>query len=149
MKQFQVPQFITVEDQVIGPLTIKQALYLLAGLIIVFIAHYIFVPILFWPIAIITAVAASLMAFMKINDVPLPIIVKNGFWYIMRPHVYIWKKEDVGNKTQKKIAETAEAAVSQTPTLSESKLSDLAWSLNIKEKMRESEEEKEDNQRPF
>lgn len=149
MKQFQVPQFITVEDQVIGPLTIKQSLYLLGGIVIIFIAHYIFVPILFWPIAIAVAVVAGLLAFLKINDIPLPKIVKNGFWYTMRPHVYIWKKEDVGNKASKKIINAAEVTVSQTPKLSESKLSDLAWSLNIKEKMRESEEEKEVNQRPF
>jgi len=139
MKQFQVPQFITVEDKVIGPLTVKQAVYVLGGVILIIFSNLIFVPILFWPIAAVIAVLAGTLAFLKINDVPFPTIVKNGFFYFMRPRIYIWKKEDIGKRSEKKAA-SPQVTVQETPRLSESKLSDLAWSLNIKEKLRGPEE---------
>ena len=144
MKQFQVPQFITVEDKVIGPLTVKQAVYVLGGAILIILSNLIFVPILFWPTAIVIAISAGALAFLKINEVPFPTVVKNGFFYFMRPRIYIWKKEDMGNKTAKKTI-APEVTVAETPKLSESKLSDLAWSLNIKEKLRGTEEGGEDS----
>lgn len=139
MKQFQVPQFITVEDKVIGPLTVKQAVFVLGGVILIIFANLIFIPILFWPIAAVIAASAGTLAFLKINDVPFPTVVKNGFFYFMRPRIYIWKKEDMGKKSEKKIT-SPEVTVAETPKLSASKLSDLAWSLNIKEKLRGPEE---------
>ena len=137
MRQFQVPQFITVEDKVIGPLTIMQAVYVLGGGIIIILCRLVFVPIIFFPLAFAIAAFAAALAFLKISDVPFPTIVKNSFFYSMRPHVYIWKKEDRGKTTSKKAVATPEVTVNTTPKLSESKLSDLAWSLNIKEKLRE------------
>ena len=149
MKQFQVPQFITVEDKVIGPLTIKQAIYVLGGGIVIIVLRLVFVPILFFPIAFIIAAFAAALAFLKINDVPFPTIVKNGFFYYMRPHVYIWKKEDAKKAAAQRVAPTPEVTVNATPKLSESKLSDLAWSLNIKEKLREPQEEASTSQTQF
>ena len=151
MKQFQVPQFITVEDKVIGPLTVKQSVYVLGGIIIIVLAHLVFVPILFFPIAFVIAASSAALAFLKINDVPFPTIVKNSFLYSMRPHIYIWKKEDQKKmqlrKTQAPIQ--PEVAINTAPKLSESKLSDLAWSLNIKEKLRGSEDDQETAQTHF
>ena len=149
MKQFQVPQFITVEDKVIGPLTVKQAVYVLGGIILIVIARLIFVPILFFPIAAVIGAFAAALAFLKISDVPFPTIVKNGFLYSMRPHIYVWKKEDRQKVRAKKASPVPEITVNTTPKLSESKLSDLAWSLNIKEKLRESEEDKIPSQTQF
>lgn len=141
MKQFQVPQFITVEDKVIGPLTVKQSFFVLGGAILIIIGNFILVPFLFWPFAAIIGVIAGTLAFLKINDVPLPTIVKNGFLYLMRPHVYIWKKEYAQKGAKQTISAIPDITVAMTPKLSQSKLSDLAWSLNIKEKLRESGEE--------
>ena len=137
MRQFQVPQFITVEDKVIGPLTIKQAIYVLGGGIVIILCRLVFIPIIFFPLAFVIAAFAAALAFLKISDVPFPTIVKNSFFYSMRPHVYIWKKEDQKKAAAKKAAIAPEVTVNTTPKLSESKLSDLAWSLNIKEKLRE------------
>ena len=148
MKQFQVPQFITVEDKVIGPLTIKQAVFVLGGIMLIALARTVFIPLLFYPIALVIAAIAAAMAFLKIGDVPFPTIVKNGFWYSMHPHVYIWKKEKMKKIAPKEAEAGHRVTVSATPKLSESKLSDLAWSLNIKEKFRESED-KETSQQLF
>ena len=149
MKQFQVPQFITVEDKVIGPLTIKQSVYVLGGTVLIVIARLIFVPLLFFPIAAVIGGLAAALAFLKISDVPFPTLIKNGFFYSMRPHIYIWKKEDRQKAPLKKASPIPEVTVNATPKLSESKLSDLAWSLNIKEKIREPEEDQIPSQTQF
>ena len=149
MKQFQVPQFITVEDKVIGPLTVKQSVYVLGGIVLIVLARLIFVPILFFPIAAVIGGFAAALAFLKINEVSFPTIVKNGFFYSMRPHIYIWKKQDRKKPTLEKSSPVPELTVNATPKLSESKLSDLAWSLNIKEKLREPEGDKIPSQTQF
>ena len=43
--EYQVPQFIEVEDKIIGPLTLKQFIYLAgaAGLVVVFFAYLPFI----------------------------------------------------------------------------------------------------------
>ncbi len=143
MKQFQVPQFITVEDKVIGPLTIKQAVYFFGGVILIVLANFVFVSIIFYPVAIVIAATAAALAFLKISDVPFPTIIKNGFLYSMRPHVYIWKKEVTKKHAPAKAAIIPDVTVDATPKLSESKLSDLAWSLNIKEKFRDAQEDQD------
>ena len=137
MKQFQVPQFITIEDKVVGPFTIKQFLYIAGGAIIIGIAYKFLQSFLFLPIAVVVGAAAAALAFVKINETPFPIIVKNAFLYFTRPHLYLWKQE----KTKKPPAEAGirkpDAAPKTIPKMSESKLSDLAWSLDIEEKMRQ------------
>jgi len=39
MQQFTVPQFIDVEDKILGPITIRQFLILLVGCIVIFISY--------------------------------------------------------------------------------------------------------------
>lgn len=136
MRQFQVPQFITVEDKVIGPLTIKQFIYVGSGLLLIALANVFLQPFLFYPVAIILGAFAGALAFLKINQQPFPLVVKNALFYFLRPRVYVWKREI------KKAPRTAEIKKSETtirsiPKLSESKLSDLSWSLDIKDRTKE------------
>lgn len=140
MRQFQVPQFITVEDRVIGPFTAKQFLYLVAGAGVILLGRTILLSFLFIPFAALVGAFAAALAFMKINDQPFPQIVKNAIKYLYRPRLYVWKHE---TKPPKKIPLKAagEAVISTTPRMSESKLSDLAWSLNIQEQLRQKEVE--------
>lgn len=131
MKQYQVPQFITVEDKVFGPLTIKQALYLGAGACLVGLAYAFLEKFLFIPITIVVGGLAASLAFLKVNDQPFPKILKNAFLYMLKPRLYIWKKDHHREgRPENKMAPAI--TVKSVPKLSESKLSDLAWSLDIK-----------------
>ena len=133
MRQYQVPQFITVEDKVIGPLTIKQFLFLLGGGAIIFLGRTFLVSFLFFPFALIIGTAAGALAFLKINERPFPMIVKNALLYFLRPRLYVWKKTEVRPKSpEQKKAATPE--IRTIPRLTESKLTDLAWSLDVKSK---------------
>lgn len=136
MLRFQVPQFITVEDKIIGPLTIKQSLYVGAGILLIMGVRYFFVPVLFWPLAALIGGVFGALAFLKINEQPLFIVIKNALSYFMKPRLYRWQKEVVKKEKEKKLEKKEkEVLIKSIPKLSSSKLSDLAWSLDIKEKL--------------
>lgn len=135
MRQYQVPQFITVEDKVLGPLTVKQSLYIGGGVVIMIGAWMIFETYLFRPIAFLVGAFAAALAFLKINGRPFPTIFKSAILFYVKPHLYIWKKEKAKTqKFKKPEAKKEEIMVKKIPKLSTSKLSDLAWSLDIQEK---------------
>lgn len=135
--QFQVPQFIEVEDKIFGPLTIKQFIYLAGGGGLSFLL-YSLLPTFIAIIIILPIIAFSLaLAFYKINNKPFITIVEAAFKYLVAGKLYIWKKEDK-KPVPATIAEEAAKATSQfsglmVPKISESKLKDLTWSLDIKE----------------
>lgn len=139
MRQYQVPQFITVEDRVIGPLTVKQSLYIGAGVMLIIGARWLFQPFIFWPLTALIGGFAGALAFLKINEQPFPRVFKNGVFYLLRPRLFVWKKEPPQKPGAKPAAEKKEreTLVKKIPKMSQSKLSDLAWSLDIKEKLRE------------
>lgn len=134
MRQYQVPQFITVEDKVIGPFTIKQFLFVGSGVLLIIGAHLLFEPILFWPISFVVAGSAAAFAFVKINGQPLFVVVKNFAFYTLRPRLYVWKQGTTIQKSQSNIPVKDVLPIKTTQAFSSSKLSDLAWSLDIKER---------------
>lgn len=92
--QFQVPQYIDVEDHIVGPLTIRQFLYLATGFLIIFSSYFFLVMWLWLPIALIVAGASLALALVKYNGRPLLSILAAGFRYISRPKTYAWHPND-------------------------------------------------------
>lgn len=136
--QFQVPQFIEIEDKIFGPFTFKQFVYLAGGAGISFILYKAFpfpVAILFIaPIVLLTLA----LAFYRINKKPFIYILEAALKYSFQKKLYIWKKQD------KKIRRTKQNEHTETfvslPRLSESKLKDIAWSLDVHESIYSGEE---------
>ncbi|MEN9912659.1 MAG: hypothetical protein RLY66_67 [Candidatus Parcubacteria bacterium] len=135
--RYQVPQFIEVEDKIFGPLTLKQFIYLAGGGGLSFLA-YVFVgslTIAIVPIIVIMAISSAL-AFYRINNKPFVNIVESAFKYWLGSKLYIWKKEDRASQTAKSVdADIKNYASIMVPKISDSKLKDLSWSLDIKESM--------------
>jgi len=134
--RFQVPQFIDIEDKIFGPLTFKQFIYLLGGGGAVFIL-YVFLPIyLMVFFAIPVALFALALAFYQVNNQPFIKVVENAFYYLTSNKLYLWRKREVKMTPEAakkaKIGESAPAIMSK---LTKNKLEDLAWSLDIKEKL--------------
>ena len=137
--RFQVPQFIDVEDKIFGPLTLKQFIYLAGGgglsfLLYVLIKSLVFA---FIPIALVMAFSATL-AFYKVNNKPFINVMESAFRYFTSKKLYIWKKEEDKPKSENALSIAAEAknyASVMVPKISDSKLKDLAWSLDIKESL--------------
>lgn len=142
--RYQVPQFIEVEDKIFGPLTLKQFLYVGGGLALGFLI-WKFIPIKFLAIIVATPVVLFFMAlaFYKVNNKPFIFTIENAIQYFISNKLYIWKKEE--KKIQKTIPRPEE--VTQTtmnvPRLSNSKLRELTWGLDINEKIAKENSKKE------
>ncbi len=136
--RFQVPQFIEVEDKIFGPLTLKQFIYLAGGGGLSFLVYAMLNSILLAAIPIIGIMSLSAaLAFYKVNNKPFVSMVEYAFKYYLGSKLYIWKK---GEKEPPKTAETAAKGLRNyasimVPKISDSKLKDLTWSLDIKESM--------------
>lgn len=136
--RYQVPQFIEVEDKIFGPLTLKQFVYLAGGgglsfLVYVFVGNLILALI---PILIIMIISSA-FAFYRINNKPFVDVVESAFKYYFGGKLYIWKKENKikPESTKAAIKQAKNYASVMVPKISDSKLKDLSWSLDIKESM--------------
>lgn len=131
--RFQVPQFIEVEDKIFGPLTIKQFIYVAGGAGLSFLTYtyvnfYLAIPL----IALVLAFAAAL-AFYKVNNQAFISVLESAFKYIFTNKLYIWHKQPKKIMQEKK--ESVPIAPLYVPKLSDSKLKDLTWSLDINENL--------------
>lgn len=138
---FQVPQFIEVEDKIIGPFTFKQFVYLAGGAGIAFIFFKIF-PLFIAIFFIVPVILLSLaLAFYKVNDQPFIVALEAMLKYAIGGKLYIWKKgppqksAEAGEKTDEDISGLL------VPRVSEGKLKDIAWSLGVNESIYASEDE--------
>lgn len=130
--RYQVPQFIGVEDKIFGPLTLKQFLYVAGGTAIGFILW----TFLHSFIAIILIIPISglffLLAFYKHNGRPFIYTVEGALKYFLSNRLYIWKKN---YRKPKEITKEKEEVKLDLPKLSDSKLKDISWSLDIHENL--------------
>lgn len=131
--RYQVPQFIEVEDKIIGPLTIKQFVYLVGGAGMSFII-YTYLPLIVAVvlIAIIVPLSAAL-AFYKINNKPFIDFMESAFVFYTKQNLYIWRKEK--REIEQSAAKDATENQIYVPRLSDSKLKELSWSLDINESL--------------
>jgi hypothetical protein len=141
--RYQVPQFIEVEDRIFGPLTIKQFVYVVGGfgisfvlwkLLPIYISIFLIAPILGFSLA---------LAFYKINNRPFIIVVESALRYVLNNKLYLWEKREP--KKEKGVTIATETRKIAVPKLSESKLKDLAWSLDIKENLNPVTRDEESN----
>lgn len=132
MRQYQVPQFITVEDKIIGPLTLKQSGFLGTAAVLIFLMRFFFREFVFWPLAFLIGGFAVALSFLSINGQPFWVVFKNWVLYTIRPRVYIWKQTPQEKRRVQPEETKHEPKITKVPKISESKLSDLSWSLDIK-----------------
>lgn len=131
--QYQVPQFIDIEDRIIGPLTLKQFIYLAFAAAILFVFWFLFKFYIWIIIALpITAVALA-FAFLKINDRPFVYFAIAAISYFIKPRLYLFRnvleapKEEI---VKEKIPELADQKIEEKVT--RSKLKELALSLDTR-----------------
>ncbi len=91
--RFSIPQFIDVEDKIVGQVTLKQFLFLLGVAIVIFFLWYIFA---IWFVILISTPIITLaiaLVLVKIDGRPLPGFLKAWLNYQMAPRLYTWKKK--------------------------------------------------------
>lgn len=132
--RYQVPQFIEVEDKIFGPLTFKQFIYLAGGggLCLIFFS---LLPLYLTVVLCVPVVAISLsLAFYQVNGRPFIVAMEHAFGYFFAHKLYLWRPRTDKPQSQSAAPQPAAAPALPVPKLSESKLKDLAWSLNIKDR---------------
>ena len=132
--RFQVPQFIDVEDKIFGPFTLKQFIYLAGGGALCFMLFQFTPKILAFPLMVPVAVLTAALAFYRFNNKPFISVVESAFWYVFGGKLYIWKKEDK-KIIPKTVVKKTDEPLMYVPKLSDSKLKDLTWSLDINESL--------------
>ena len=130
--RYQVPQFIEIEDKIFGPLTLKQFLYIAGGGGICLIFFTIMPLFLVVILGIPVMAFAVALAFFEVNGRPLIVAVEHAFSYTLGSKLYLWKQRKP-EAPKAVVQNTTVQAQLPVPKLSESKLKDLAWSLNIKD----------------
>ncbi len=130
--RFQVPQFIDIEDKIFGPFTFKQFVYLAGGagsayaiwkLLPTLIAVFLVLPIIGLALA---------LTFYKVNGKPFIEVLQAYASYSTKSKLFIWKQRKIEKK--KKFAEAPKESrhpMSNIPRLTESRLSDISWSLDV------------------
>ena len=129
MQQFTVPQFIDVEDKIIGPITARQFIIMLTGFMTMAICYRIFDFSLFLFSSIVIFAVSGIIAFFKVNGRPFHFFMLNFTQTLKRPSLRVWNsitenvKEDYNEKLSKN--NESEAFVPQK-VFNKSHLSELA-----------------------
>lgn len=92
--QFQVPQFIEVEDKIIGPLTIRQFIYLATGAGISVMLYFAVETWAWFLLSIILLGTAGAFAFIKVNGRPFYMMIFAGTRFFWNPHTYVWQPDE-------------------------------------------------------
>jgi len=133
--QYQVPQFIEIEDKIFGPLTIKQFIYLAGGAGLSYLVYSLineYVPFWLVVILIIPIIGFAIaLAFYKVNGKTFINEVESAVKYYIGSKLYIWKKGE-RPVVQQENPNTQNSSI--LPKLADSKLKDLAWNLDISDK---------------
>lgn len=128
--QFQVPQFIEIEDKIFGPFTFKQFVYMLGGLASLYIPWHFFGMYVGLLVGGPLAIFAAALAFAKVNSRPFIFAAESAVRYFFSSKLYLWKHKD--KVVQTKMTEEKSARAMAVPTLSQDKLKDIAWALDVR-----------------
>lgn len=113
--RFEVPQFIEIEDKIIGPFTWKQFVYLAGGIGVAVVFFITFPLVIFVLFGLPLAILSGLLAFYPINNRPFSIFLESMVNYYQRTRLYYWRKRaDVVYRDRSQ--ETTPVLV-QTPSL--------------------------------
>lgn len=133
--QFQVPQFIEVEDKIFGPLTFKQFIFLAGGAGSAYLLWRILPIFIAAPLMALVVGLAVALAFVQYNGRPFLLALEMGFYYLLHTKLYLWNNDAKKRVSPKAVAAQTNRSEVYIPKLSNSKLHDLAWSLDIKERL--------------
>lgn len=90
--RFIVPQFIDVEDKIIGPLSVRQFIELLLTAGLLYLEFKIFSLFVFILVGLTTFAIGVALAFVKINSQSLHFVGLNVLQTMQKPNLRTWRK---------------------------------------------------------
>ncbi len=127
MMQFTVPQFIDVEDKIIGPITVRQFVIMLVTALLIAVGYRIFDFALFIVVGLALFAVGTTFAFVKINGAAFHFFLLNLIQTLKKPRLRVWCKDDtlsIGLEFDSMAA--PEAAIPSGRQYSQSRLNELS-----------------------
>lgn len=131
--QYSLPQFVEIEDKIIGPLTLKQFLILLFGGLFIFLYWSIFnMGIAFFVFALPTGAFFAALAFGKYNGRPILSNVYSFLHFFLTPRTRVFERTGEKPLIMVKKAPPKAAPEPLSPQIVTSRLRKLAYLLDQK-----------------
>lgn len=133
MQQFVIPQFIDVEDKIIGPITTRQFIILLVAAMILFIIYKLATFTFFLVFGLPILAISIILAFIKINGQPFHFFLLNVMQTARRPNLRVWNKELTNEELQRNLKKEEVKITPPRPVkeaLEGTKLSELSLIVN-------------------
>jgi hypothetical protein len=92
--RFEVPQFIEIEDRIIGPFSWRQFLYLGGGVGMGVVLFLTTPFIVFLIIGLPLGIIALALAFYPINNRPFSFFLEAMFNYFYNHRLYLWRRKE-------------------------------------------------------
>lgn len=127
--QFTVPQFIDVEDKIIGPITSQQFIIILVYGVFCGISYKIFDFTLFLIVALFLFAFFGTLAFARINDRPFHYFILNLIQTFKKPRLRVWNKTwtySADGIVENAMPKIEEHVVIQKMNVSNSRLTELS-----------------------
>ncbi|MFA6908428.1 MAG: hypothetical protein WC289_00910 [Patescibacteria group bacterium] len=126
MQQFVVPQFIDVENKILGPITVRQFVTFLIGFGLIFLELKIFQ---FWigaMLGVVTFGVTGLFAFAKVNGRRFHYFVLTIIQTLQRPKLQVWNKTQMIERIQKEKEKKKDEIIPPKRAVSASRLAELS-----------------------
>jgi hypothetical protein len=143
MSRIKIPQDVEREDRIVGPLTVRQLLFSLAGAALMFSiyqlwATYILPSFIFVLMEAIALLITLLFVFFKFNDKNFLEFLGIVYKLATQPKVYIWQKDDEFLSAKPEITarelktlEASEASHARAEKAEKSRLEKLSQILSL------------------
>lgn len=89
--QYQVPQFIETEDKIVGPLSLRQFVYVGIGALLAALLYFVLQTWLWVFFAVILVGGSIAIAFVKIEGRPLADVIASAVNFYWKPQLYVWQ----------------------------------------------------------
>jgi hypothetical protein len=128
---FNVPQFINIEDKIVGPLTAKQLGWLAGGGVILLVLFNLLDQSAFIISAIIVGLIFGALAFYRPYNQPLINFIGSSISFIFHPRLYVWKRNGENMKPVKKTGERL-APIAKKKVLNSQSIEEISKRLDLK-----------------
>lgn len=94
---FQVPQFIEHDPKILGPFTLKQSVYIGSALGICFFLYLSLGQTNFFLFVLVSGLVfgiAIALAFIKIEGLGVPLVIKNFINFTLNTKLYKWERKE-------------------------------------------------------
>lgn len=128
--QFNVPQFIDIEDKIVGPFTAKQLGWMGAAGVLLLICWNFLDFSAFIIVAIVISAIFGALAFYRPYNQPLLKFLMSSISFLFRPRIYVWRRYYDNMNTRKSPDKSEKGKVFQKKTLDSEKLAEITKRLD-------------------